>query len=116
MLPQPQAAAPNQRCSIARRRTMDQEGVDVQVIYGTLNLIFQLLDKDLAIALLPCLTNTAAVIAGDTIIGSNRLVYYLYRTWTAVAEMYRCVNELGMIGIAAAPNIPIPHPKAPEAS
>jgi len=33
----------------------------------------------------------------------------------AVAEMYRCVNELGMIGIAVAPNIPIPHPKAPEA-
>jgi len=24
----------------------------------------------------------------------------------AVAEMYRCVNELGMIGIAVAPNIP----------
>jgi predicted TIM-barrel fold metal-dependent hydrolase len=35
-----------------RIQHMDQEGVDVHVIYGTLNLIFSsLLDKDLAIAL-----------------------------------------------------------------
>jgi hypothetical protein len=29
--------------------------------------------------------------------------------------MHRCINELGMIGVAVAPNMPIPHPKAPEA-
>lgn len=100
-----------------RIQHMDQEGVDVQVIYGTLNLIFSsLLDKDLAIALCRAYNN---YIADDCRGYDNRLkaigVLPLQDVDAAVAEMHRCINELGMISVAVAPNLPIPHPKAPEA-
>lgn len=96
---------------------MDQEGVDIQVIYGTLNLIFSsILDKELAVALCRAY-NT--YIAEDCRGYGGRLkpigVLPLQDVQEAVAEMHRCVNELGMIGVAVAPNLPIPHPKAPEA-
>jgi predicted TIM-barrel fold metal-dependent hydrolase len=96
---------------------MDQEGIDVQVIYGTLNLIFSsLLDKDLAIALCKAYNN---YIADDCRSYGDRLkpigVIPLQDVSEAVKEMRRCVEELGMIGVATAPNLPIPHPKAPDA-
>lgn len=96
---------------------MDSEGVDVQVIFGTFNLIFSsLLDKDLAIALCRAYNS---YIAEDCRGYDNRLkpigVLPLQDVDAAVAEMHRCINELGMIGVAVAPNIPIPHPKAPDA-
>lgn len=96
---------------------MDEEGVDVQVIYGTLNLIFSsILDKDFAIALCKAYNN---YIADDCRKYGDRLkpigVLPLQDVGEAVAEMHRCVNELGMIGVAVAPNMPIPHPKAPDA-
>ncbi len=102
-----------------RRRIehMDQEGVDVQVIFGTLNLVFSsILDRDFGIALCRAYNN---YIADDCREYSDRLkpigVLPLQDVDAAVAEMHRCVNELGMIGVAVAPNLPIPHPKAPEA-
>ena len=102
-----------------RRRIehMDQEGVDVQVIFGTLNLIFSsILDRDFGIALCRAYNN---YIADDCRGYNGRLkpigVLPLQDVDAAVAEMHRCVNELGMIGVAVAPNLPIPHPKAPEA-
>jgi predicted TIM-barrel fold metal-dependent hydrolase len=100
-----------------RVQHMDREGVDVQVIYGTLNLIFSsLLDKDLAIALCRAYNN---YITDDCRAYSDRLkpigVVCLQDVNAAVAEMHRCVNELGMIGVATAPNQPVPHPKAPNA-
>ena len=100
-----------------RIQHMDQEGVDVQVIYGTLNLIFSsLLDKDLAIALCKAYNS---YIAEDCRGYDNRLkpigVLPLQDVSAAVAEMHRCVNELGLIAVAVAPNMPIPHPKAPDA-
>jgi predicted TIM-barrel fold metal-dependent hydrolase len=100
-----------------RVQHMDQEGIDVQVIYGTLNLIFSsLLDKDLAIALCKAYNS---YIAEDCRGYDKRLkaigVLPLQDVDAAVAEMYRCVNELGLIGVAVAPNMPIPHPKAPDA-
>ncbi|MGB5962103.1 MAG: amidohydrolase family protein [Coleofasciculaceae cyanobacterium] len=96
---------------------MDQEGVDVQVIYGTLNLIFSsIIDKDLAVALCRAYNS---YMADDCRGYDNRLkpigVLPLQDVDAAVAEMHRCVNELGMIGVAVAPNLPIPHPKAPDA-
>lgn len=96
---------------------MDQEGVDVQVIYGTLNLIFSsILDKDFGVALCKAYNS---YIADDCRKYSDRLkpigVLPLQDVNEAVAEMHRCVNELGMIGVAVAPNMPIPHPKAPDA-
>jgi len=100
-----------------RIQHMDEEGVDVHVIYGTLNLIFSsILDKDLAIALCKAYNN---YMADDCKGYDNRLqpigVIPLQDVDEAVKEMYRCVNELGMISVAVAPNLPIPHPKAPDA-
>jgi predicted TIM-barrel fold metal-dependent hydrolase len=96
---------------------MDREGIDVHVIFGTLNLCFSsILDKDLAVALCCAYNN---YITDDCRGYDNRLkpigVISLQDVDAAVAEMYRCVNELGMIGVAVAPNIPVPHPNAPEA-
>jgi len=96
---------------------MDREGVDVQVVYGTLNLIFSsLLDTDLAIAFCKAYNTYMAEDCrgyGDRIkpIG----VLPLQDVSEAVKEMHRCVEELGMVGVAVPPNIPIPHPRAPEA-
>ncbi len=96
---------------------MDREGIDVQVIYGTLNLFFSsLLDKDFAIALCRAYNN---YIADDCHAYRDRLkpigVVCLQDVDEAVKEMRRCVNELGLIGVATAPNMPVPHPKAPAA-
>lgn len=100
-----------------RLEHMDQEGIDVQVIYGTLNLVFSsLIDRDLAVALCRAYNN---YIAEDCKGYDNRLkpigVLPMQDVSAAVEEMHRCVNELGMIGVAIAPNQPIPHPKAPQA-
>lgn len=96
---------------------MDQEGVDVQIIYGTLNLTFSsIIDKDLSVALCRAYNN---YMADDCRGYGNRLkpigVLPLQDVDAAIAEMKRCVNELGMIGVAVAPHLPIPHPKAPDA-
>ncbi len=96
---------------------MDREGVDVQVIYGTLNLTFSsILDKDMAISLCRAYNN---YMADDCRGYDNRLkpigVLPLQDVDAAVAEMHRCVKELGMIGVAVAPHLPVPHPKAPDA-
>lgn len=100
-----------------RLEHMDQEGVDIHTIYGTLNLIFSsILDKDFAIALCKAYNN---YMADDCKGYDNRLkpigVIPLQDVEEAVKEMYRCVNELGMISVAVAPNLPIPHPAAPDA-
>jgi predicted TIM-barrel fold metal-dependent hydrolase len=102
-----------------RRRIeqMDQEGIDVHVIYGTLNLIFpSILDKDFAVALCrACNTYMADDCRGY----GDRLkpigVLPLQDVEEAVKEMHRCIHELGMIGAAVPPNLPVPHPKAPQA-
>lgn len=96
---------------------MDREGIDVHVIYGTLNLIFSsILDKDLAVALCRAYNS---YMADDCRGYDNRLkpigVLPLQDVDAAVAEMHRCINELGMVGVAVAPNLPVPHPAAPEA-
>lgn len=96
---------------------MDQEGIDVHVIYGTLNLVFSsLLDKDLAVALCKGYND---YIADDCRGYDNRLkgigVLPLQDVEEAVKEMHRCINELGMIGVAVPPNLPVPHPDAPDA-
>lgn len=100
-----------------RLEHMDQEGVDIHIIYGTLNLIFpSLLDKDLAVALCQAYNS---YMADDCHPYSDRLkpigVLPLQDVQEAVKEMHRCANELNMIGVAVPPNLPIPHPRAPEA-
>jgi predicted TIM-barrel fold metal-dependent hydrolase len=100
-----------------RIQDMDQEGVDVHVIYGTFNLTFSsIFDKDLAVALCKAYND---YMAEDCRKWGDRLkpigVVPLQDVDEAVKEMYRCVNELGMVGVATSPNIPIPHPAAPNA-
>ena len=99
-----------------RIEDMDQEGVDVHVIYGTFNLTFSsIFDKDLAVALCKAYND---YMAEDCRKWGDRLkpigVVPLQDVDEAVKEMYRCVNELGMVGVATSPNIPIPHPAAPQ--
>ncbi|NJK28296.1 MAG: amidohydrolase family protein, partial [Coleofasciculaceae cyanobacterium SM2_3_26] len=100
-----------------RIEDMDREGIDIHVIYGTFNLAFAgILDKDLAIALCRAYND---YIADDCKPYSDRLkpigVLPLQDVSEAVKELYRCVNELGMIGVAVPPNPAIPHPDAPNA-
>lgn len=101
----------------ARIEHMDQYGVDVHVIYGTWNLSFgSYLDRDLAIALCRAYNN---YMAEDCRGYDGRLkpigVLPMQDVAEAVKEMHRCVNELGMVGVSLPPNLPIPHPAAPEA-
>jgi uncharacterized protein len=96
---------------------MDQEGIDVHIIYGTLNLIFSgLLDKDLAVALCQAYNS---YMAEDCRPFGDRLkpigVLPVQDVGEAVKELHRCVNELGMVGVAVPPNLPVPHPRAPQA-
>ncbi|MBO9997600.1 MAG: amidohydrolase family protein [Cyanobacteria bacterium SID2] len=100
-----------------RIEDMDKEGIDIHVIYGTFNLTFSsIFDKDLAVALCKAYNN---YIADDCRPWGDRLkpigVVPLQDVEEAVKEMHRCVNELGMVGVATSPNIPIPHPAAPNA-
>jgi len=60
---------------------MDQEGVDVHVIYGTLNLIFSsILDKDLYDRPVSITYNSYMADDCRGSIIANRLVYYLFKT------------------------------------
>jgi uncharacterized protein len=74
------------------------------------------LDQDLAVALCRAYNN---YIAEDCRGYDGRLkpigVVPLQDVAEAVKEMHRCVNELGMVSVGVAPNLPIPHPKAPDA-
>jgi predicted TIM-barrel fold metal-dependent hydrolase len=100
-----------------RIEQMDQQGIDIQVIYGTFNLTLScLVDQDLAIALCRAYND---YIHADCQRYGDRLkpvgVLPLQDVDTAIAEMQRCVQDLDMIGVAVAPHLPIPHPKAPAA-
>ena len=100
-----------------RIQDMDAEGIDVHVMFGTLNLTFSsLLDKDLAVALCRAYND---YIAADCRGYEGRVlpigVIGLQDVEEACKEMRRCVNELGMIGVSVAPSLPVPHPKAPDA-
>jgi predicted TIM-barrel fold metal-dependent hydrolase len=96
---------------------MDREGVDAQVLYGSMTLSFEtLLDRDLAIA---CMRAYNDYIADDCRNWAGRLFpvgfVSLVDVGAAVAELRRCVEDLGMIGVHVAPSLPVPHPAAPDA-
>jgi predicted TIM-barrel fold metal-dependent hydrolase len=96
---------------------MDREGIDAQVLYGSMTLSFEtLLDRDLAIA---CMRAYNDYIADDCRAYPGRLFPVGYLTLLdvgeAVRELRRCVEELGMIGVHVPPSLPVPHPAAPEA-
>lgn len=96
---------------------MDREGIDAQVIYPSLALACgSLIDSELAVAFCRAYND---YIRDDCASHANRLfpvgVLPLQDVTEAIAEMRRCVDELGMIAVMISPSLPIPHPDAPEA-
>lgn len=96
---------------------MDREGIDVQVIYGSLTLtLASLIDGDLATGLCRAYNN---YIYDDCEPYRARLVPVgvlpLQNVSAALDEMRRCVEQLGMPAVTIAPNLPMPHPDAPDA-
>jgi predicted TIM-barrel fold metal-dependent hydrolase len=95
---------------------MDREGIDHQVVYGSMTLAFSsLLDAELAAALCRAYND---YIAEDCEAHAGRLhpvgVLPLQDPGEALREMRRCVGELAMPAVCLAPNLPQPHPEAPE--
>lgn len=96
---------------------MDREGIDVQVIYGSLTLtLASLIDRELAAALCRAYND---YIRDDCEPYRHRLVPVgvlpLQDIPEAITEMHRCVEQLGMPAVSIAPNLPVPHPDAPHA-
>src|SRR5215831_18893308 len=96
---------------------MDREGIDAQVLYGSMTLSFEaILDPELAVA---CMRAYNSYIADDCRAWRGRLFpvgfISLADVGEAVREVRRCVEELGMIGVHLPPSVPVPHPAAPEA-
>ncbi len=95
---------------------MDREGIEHQVIYGSIPLAFNsIIDQDLAVVLCRAYND---YIEEDTRSHADRLhpvaVLPLQDPEEAVKEMRRCIEGLGMVGICIAPSQPVPHPAAPE--
>jgi predicted TIM-barrel fold metal-dependent hydrolase len=95
---------------------MDREGIDHQVIYGSITLAFSsLVDPELALALCRAYND---YIHDDCAGHADRLhpvaVLPLQDPAAAAEELRRCVEELGMVAVSVAPNLPQPHPEAPD--
>ena len=99
-----------------RLQHMDREGIDHQVIYGSITLAFNsLIDPELSVALCRAYND---YICDDTSAYADRLhpigVLPLQDPTAAIDEMHRCINDLGMPGVCLPPNLPLPHPAAPD--
>src|SRR5207253_1950736 len=97
-----------------RLEHMEREGVDAQVLYGSMTLSFEsILDPELAVA---CMRAYNDYIADDCRPYAGRLFPVGYLSLAdvgeAVKELRRCVLDLGMIGVHAPPSLPVPHPAA----
>jgi predicted TIM-barrel fold metal-dependent hydrolase len=100
-----------------RLEHMDREGIDHQVVYGSVALAFaSVADPELAVALCRAYND---YIRDDCAPHPRRLhpvgVLPLQDPAEAVAELRRCVDALGMIAVMIPPNLPQPHPSAPAA-
>jgi predicted TIM-barrel fold metal-dependent hydrolase len=96
---------------------MDREGIDHQVIYGSVALAFNsVLDPELAAHLCRAYND---YIREDCAAHSGRLhpaaILPLQDPAAALEEMRRCVVEHEMPAVSFAPNLPRPHPAAPAA-
>ena len=93
--------------SRARLKDLDLDGVDVQVIYGSLGLALSALsDKDFAAAMSRACNNYYAHFCS---VNPNRLkcmaTLPLQDVPAAVQEMRRAISEVGCIGITMPPNV-----------
>jgi predicted TIM-barrel fold metal-dependent hydrolase len=96
---------------------MDREGIDAQVLYGSMSLSFEaIIDRDLAVA---CMRAYNDYMADDCRRFAGRLFPVGYLALNdvdeAVRELERCVEQLGMIGVHVPPSVPVPNPAAPSA-
>ncbi len=95
---------------------MDREGIDHQLIYGSINLGFNsVIDPELNVALCRAYND---YVHDDCASHADRLhpvgILPLRDPEEAVAELRRCVHELGMVAVTTAPHLPVPHPEAPD--
>lgn len=95
---------------------LDREGIDHQVVYGSVALGFNsVIDPELGVALCRAFND---YLHEDCAPWSDRLhpvgVLPLQMPDEAVRELRRCVLELGMPAVCVPPNVPVPHPTAPE--
>jgi predicted TIM-barrel fold metal-dependent hydrolase len=99
-----------------RLEHMDREGIDHQVLYGSIVLAFNsLIDSDLAVVLCRAYNDYIhADVAGNEARLHPIAILPLQDPTAAVEEMRRCVLELGMPGVCIPPNLPMPHPDAPD--
>ena len=128
LFPQPEGPGKGAFCAIhpetaiggifnrIRLEHMEREGIDGQVLYGSMTLSFEaIIDRDLAVACMRAYNN---YIADDCYI-YKRLYPVGFLTLVdveeAIKEMRRCVNDLGLIGVHLPPSLSVPHPAAPEA-
>ncbi|MCW5893083.1 MAG: amidohydrolase family protein [bacterium] len=100
-----------------RVQHMDREGVDAQVLYGSMTLSFEaIIDPELAVA---CMRAYNDYIADDCRPWAGRLFpvgfVSLVDVGEATKELRRCVEELGMVGVHVPPSLPVPHPAARDA-
>ncbi len=129
LFPQPDGPGKGAYCAIHRETAlggifnrirlehMDREGIDGQVLYGSMPLSFEgIVDRDLAVA---CMHAYNTYIADDCRPYPSRLFpvgfIALVDVEEAVKEMHRCVETLGMIGVHVPPSLPVRHPEAPDA-
>jgi predicted TIM-barrel fold metal-dependent hydrolase len=96
---------------------MEREGVDHQVVYGSVALAFNSLgDAELASALCRAYND---YIADDCAPYAERLHpvahIALQDPAEALRELRRCVLEKGFVAAAVPPSLPAPHPAAPDA-
>ncbi len=99
-----------------RLEHMQREGIDHQIVYGSIALAFgSIIDPELAVALCRAYND---YIHADCEPYRDRLhpvgVLPLQDPAEAVAEMRRCVLELGMHAVSVPPNLPRPHPLAAQ--
>jgi predicted TIM-barrel fold metal-dependent hydrolase len=100
-----------------RLEHMDREGIDHQLVYGSVTLAFSsLVDAELGVALCRAYND---YVYEDCLPHRRRLhpvgTLPLQDVSAAVEEMHRCVERLGMPAVTITPNLPRPHPDAPEA-
>jgi predicted TIM-barrel fold metal-dependent hydrolase len=129
VFPQPEGAGKGAYCAIhpetaiggvfnrIRIQHMDEEGIDAQVLYGSMTLSFEtILDRDLAVA---CMRAYNDYIADDCRAHAGRLFPVGWISFAdvgeAVKEVRRCVETLGMVGVHVPPSVPVPNPAAPDA-
>lgn len=96
---------------------MDREGIDHQVIYGSIALAFNSLwDAELASALCRAYNDYVVDDCAPYRARLHPVAHIaLQDPGEALRELRRCVVEKGMVGVALPPSLPAPHPDAPSA-